>query len=79
MLSLADLEILTAHKYFNSQFDLKCTSLKLVIYPAQNVKMPTIVGMLTFMSRINFSISWAEHEKSFITLGPGPALNSLYS
>ena len=33
-----------------------------------NVKKPTIVGILTFMSWINFS--WVEHEKSFITLGP---------
>ena len=41
--------------------------------------MPAIVSILTFMSRINFSLSWAEHEKSFITSGPGPALNSLYS
>ena len=32
-----------------------------------NVKMPTIVGILTFMSRINF----VENGKSFITLGPG--------
>ena len=38
-----------------------------------NVKMPTIVGILTFMSRINFVLSWVEHEKSFIT--SGPALN----
>ena len=29
--------------------------------------MPTIVGILTFMSGINFSISSVEHEKSFIT------------
>ena len=29
---------------------------QLVIYPA-HVKMPTIVGILTFMSRINFSLS----------------------
>ena len=35
-----------------------------------NFKMPTIVGILTFMSRINFKLSWVEHEKSFITLGP---------
>ena len=35
-----------------------------------NVKMPTIVGILTFMSRINFVLSWVEHEKSFITMGP---------
>ena len=35
-----------------------------------NVKMPAIVGILTFMSRINFVLSWVEHEKSFITSGP---------
>ena len=33
--------------------------------------MPTIVGILTFMSGKNFMLSGAEHEKSFITLGPG--------
>ena len=26
--------------------------------------------MPTFMSRINFVLSWVEHEKSFITLRP---------
>ena len=31
-----------------------------------NAKMPTIVGILTFMSRINFVLSWFEHGKSFI-------------
>ena len=35
-----------------------------------NVKMPTIVGILTLMSRINFLLSGVEHEKSFITSGP---------
>ena len=35
-----------------------------------NVKMPTIVGILTFMSRINFVLSWVKHEKSFITSRP---------
>ena len=34
-----------------------------------NVNMPTIVGILTFMSRINFMLSWVEHEK-FITSWP---------
>ena len=33
--------------------------------------MPTIVGILTFVSRINFSLSGVEHENNFITLGPG--------
>ena len=34
-----------------------------------NVKMPTIVGILTFMSRINFILYRVEHEKSYITSG----------
>ena len=33
-----------------------------------NVKMSTIVGILTFMSRINFVLSLVEHWKSFIAL-----------
>ena len=37
-----------------------------------NVKMATIVGILTFMSRIKFLFSRDEHEKSFITSGPDP-------
>ena len=35
-----------------------------------NVKMPTIVGILTFMSRLNYVLSWVEYEKSFITSRP---------
>ena len=35
-----------------------------------NVKMPTIVGILAFMSMINFVLSRVEHKKSFITSGP---------
>ena len=35
-----------------------------------NVKMQTIVGILTFMSRINFVLSGVEHGKSLITLVP---------
>ena len=34
-----------------------------------NVKMPTSVGILTFMSRMNFMLIWVEHGKSFITSG----------
>ena len=30
-----------------------------------NVKMPTIIGILTFMSRININLSSVEHEKSY--------------
>ena len=44
-----------------------------------NVKMPTIVGILKFMSRLNFVLSWVEYEKKFITSGPGFfATNSMY-
>ena len=32
---------------------------------------PTIVGILTFMSRKNFMLNSVEHEKCFITSGPG--------
>ena len=35
-----------------------------------NVKMPTIVGILTFMTRKNFTLNCVEHEKSFITSEP---------
>ena len=34
-----------------------------------NVKIPTVVGILTFMSRINFVLNQVEHGKSFITSG----------
>ena len=36
-----------------------------------NVKMPTVVGILTFMCRMNSVLSCVEHQKSFITLGTG--------
>ena len=34
--------------------------------------MPTIVGILIFISRKNFMLNWVECEKSFITSSPGP-------
>ena len=30
-----------------------------------------IVGILTFMNKKNFMLSWTEHEIFFITSGPG--------
>ena len=43
----------------------------MLFFPLINVKMPTIVGILTFMSRKKkFMLSSIEHEKSFITSGP---------
>ena len=41
---------------------------RMLFFPLTNVKMPTIVGILTFMSRKNFMFNSA--EQSFITLGP---------
>ena len=35
----------------------------------KNVKMPTIIGILTFISRKNFMLIWVEHEKNFYNLG----------
>ena len=35
-----------------------------------NVNMPTIVGILTFMSRMNFVLSRVKHKNSFITSEP---------
>ena len=35
-----------------------------------NVKMPIVVGILTFINKIDFMLSRVKHEKSFITLGP---------
>ena len=35
------------------------------------MKMPTIVGIFISISRENSLLSLVEHEKSFITLGPG--------
>ena len=43
----------------------------MLFFPLTNVKMPTIVGILTFMSGENFMLNLVEHEKSFITSGPG--------
>ena len=36
-----------------------------------NVKTQAVVGILTFMRRINFVLSRVEHGKKIITSGPG--------
>ena len=35
------------------------------------MKSPLILAFSVFMSSLNFMLSSLEHEKSFITLGPG--------
>ena len=55
-----------------SNKEVSCfNALRCCIYHAKNVKMPTIVGILTLMSRINFILSQVEHEKKFYNIGPG--------
>ena len=39
-----------------------------------NLKFPMILAISEFMSSFNFMLSGVEHEKSFITLGPGSNL-----
>ena len=72
MLNSFEHEILNAHKYKNIKkyvFFLGSHKPKMLCFPLINVKMPTIVSILTFMSRKDFILSWVEHEKSFITSG----------
>ena len=52
----------------NKYFDLGLSDVVFIMLI--NVKMPTIVGILTFMSRINFVLSRVEHQNFFITSGP---------
>ena len=49
-------EIFNAYKYKNIKifgFFLGSNKLRMLFFPLINVKMPTIVGILTFMSRKN--------------------------
>ena len=73
MLTLVEHEILNAHKYKKYQeIQLFSDSDKprMLFFLLMHVKMPTIVGILTFMSRKNFMRNRVEHEKSFIPSGP---------
>ena len=57
--------MLNAHKYKNIKkfFFFKAhISLECYIFPLININMPTIVGILTFMGRKYFMLSWVEHE-----------------
>ena len=75
--SVPDLSQLSMN--FNCSWKIKCWKIKnflafklsdVVFITLINVKMPTFVGILTFMSVIHFMLSWVEHEKSLITSGP---------
>ena len=69
MLYLAEHEILNAHKYKNKKNQLFSCSEKpinLLFFLLINVKMPTIIGILTYISRKNFILSCLEHEIFFL-------------
>ena len=74
MLNLNEDTISTAHKTkipTNEEIS-RCEYLRCCIYHADlltNVKLPAIVGILKFMSRINFMLSRVEHGKSYIAPG----------
>ena len=60
MLNSVEHEILNAHKYKNiKNFGLfsGLDKPRMLFFPLINVKMPTVVGILTFMSRKNFMLS----------------------
>ena len=80
MLNSTEHEILTAHTNENTDKNCFCFKSDVVFIMLINVKMPTIVGILTFISRINFMLSWVEHEKKIITsvpdLGTHPGAHS---
>ena len=54
MLNSVEHEILNTHKYENNSGSDK---LGMLFFLLINVKMPTIVGILTFMSRKNFMLN----------------------
>ena len=73
MLNSIEYKNLIAHMYenikkfsiFQAQIGLECYFFLLI-----DVKMPTVVGILTLMSKKKFMLSCVEHEKSFIASGP---------
>ena len=73
MLNSSRHEIITAHKKTKYRQIKKFLSLSLsdvVFILLINVIMPTIVGFLTFMSRLNFVFSCIEHQNN-LTSRPG--------
>ena len=60
MLNSVEHEILNAHKYKKNQeirLFIGSDKPRMLFFTLINVKIPTIVGILTFMSRKNFMLS----------------------
>ena len=53
----------------NSDFFLGLDKPRLLLFLLIDVKMPTIVGIFTFMSRKSFILSFVVHEKKYYNLG----------
>ena len=78
MLNSVEHEILSAHDYRNIKkfsFFSGSDKWRWLFFLLINVKIPTVVGILTFMSMKKFMLSSVEHEKTFITLGPDSTFN----
>ena len=71
MLNSTEHDISTAHKTkMPINEEVSCfKSLRCWFIMLTNVKMPTIVGILTFLSRKKFVLSRFEHGKKFYNLG----------
>ena len=66
MLNSAEHDILTAHYNLNAEqkhIFLAFILAGVLFIMLRNVKMSKIIDILTFMSKINFMLSWVEHEK----------------
>ena len=71
MLNSAENEICSAYKKLNANNLYFFPAKQMKFFLLINIKMPTIVGILIFISRKNFMLNWVECEKCFITSGPG--------
>ena len=77
LLKSAKHEILNAHYYKmsrNSDFLSRSHMPRMLFFMFINVKMPTIIGILTFMSMKSFMLSKVEREK-FYNLGARNSFN----
>ena len=68
MLNLIEQEISTAHKNLNADFFLALKLSYVVFIMLINIKISTIVGILTFMSMINFMLHAFHIVMTLITL-----------
>ena len=59
--------------------DVSCLLSDAVFIVLRNIKMATIVAILTFVRMIKSMFNVVEHEKSFITSGPWLELSSFHS